>query len=217
MNEQEMKARFQELLPWHVNGTLDVDQRRWVDEYLREHPEAKGELNWFESLQNRMQDNAPNVSDEIGMDKLFHRIRTERKAKAPSFMERVSELLGIKFTPALAMTAGVILAQAGIIGALLLKQGPESVPDFAQTRGVQTSNIFAGPFVQITFRPDATEQDIRALLTSVQGNIVSGPGQLGGYYVAVPGGKADEAAKKLQGNKAVESTSVVAQLPAVGN
>ena len=33
-----MKSRFDELLPFYVNGTLDDTDRAWVDDYLREHP-----------------------------------------------------------------------------------------------------------------------------------------------------------------------------------
>ena len=39
-----MSERLTELLPWYVNGTLAENDRRWVDEYLAEHPEARGEL-----------------------------------------------------------------------------------------------------------------------------------------------------------------------------
>jgi hypothetical protein len=210
MDHQEMRARFEELLPWHVNGSLDPDQRAWVDQYLSDHPELRGEMHWFQSLQARLHENAPAVSEELGMDKLFTRIRAERRAPAPSLMERVRELFGFKLTPAFAMTAALLLVQAAVITGLMIER-----PDVATTRAVP--GAYAGPFVRVSFQPQATEQEIRLLLVEVQGQLVAGPGQLGNYYLMVPAGTADAAVKKLEASKAVEAVAVVQELPPVGN
>ena len=76
-----MKSRFDELLPFYVNGTLEESDRAWVDEYLREHPKSAAELQWYRTLQDTMQRDAPAVSAEVGLDKVMARIRGER---APS-------------------------------------------------------------------------------------------------------------------------------------
>ena len=34
-------TRFDELLPFYVNGTLSATDRAWVDGYLDEHPTAR--------------------------------------------------------------------------------------------------------------------------------------------------------------------------------
>ena len=44
-----MKSRFDELLPFYVNGSLPEADRAWVDSYLREHPKAEAELHWYEA------------------------------------------------------------------------------------------------------------------------------------------------------------------------
>src|SRR5687768_8001338 len=49
-----MKSRFDELLPFYVNGSLPPADREWVDAYLREHPRAVGELDWYRTLQTRL-------------------------------------------------------------------------------------------------------------------------------------------------------------------
>ena len=43
--------RFDELLPWYVNGTLSDEDRAWVERHLAEHPDARAELDWYQSLQ----------------------------------------------------------------------------------------------------------------------------------------------------------------------
>ena len=56
-----MNERFEELLPWYVNGTLGAEDRAFVEAYLEQHPEARSELEWYRSLQQRVQENAPAV------------------------------------------------------------------------------------------------------------------------------------------------------------
>jgi anti-sigma factor RsiW len=73
-----MKSRFDELLPFYVNGTIDPTDREWVDAYLREHPKSAAELQWYRSLQDTMQRDTPAVPAEIGLDKVMARIRAAR-------------------------------------------------------------------------------------------------------------------------------------------
>mgnify|MGYP000467520649 CR=1 FL=1 len=50
--------RFSELLPWYVNGSISDEDRAWVDGYLKDHPDARSELSFYQSLQKRMRENA---------------------------------------------------------------------------------------------------------------------------------------------------------------
>src|SRR5438552_854530 len=90
-----MKSRFDELLPFYVNGSLSDADRAWVDAYLHEHPAALAELNWYRSLQTKLREDVPAVSSEVGMERALRRIRTEgpapqnaRRAVAPSTVWR---------------------------------------------------------------------------------------------------------------------------------
>ena len=49
-----MNTRFDELLPFYVNGTLAEADREWVDAYLREHAQAAAELDGCRTLQTRI-------------------------------------------------------------------------------------------------------------------------------------------------------------------
>jgi hypothetical protein len=66
--------RFNELLPWYVNGTLDATDRAWMDKYLQDHPQACQQLRWEQLLREEVQRNSPNVSEEIGLAKVMARI-----------------------------------------------------------------------------------------------------------------------------------------------
>jgi hypothetical protein len=213
MNEQEMRQHFQELLPWHVNGTLDPDQRVWVENYVRTHPDAKAELVWNESLQSKFQARMPTVAADAGWDTLQQRIRQERRAAAPSILEKITKFFGgIRLTPALTTAAAVILVQAGVIGTLLKHGDPDNAGNKDIYRNVGTAP-YTGPVVAVTFKEAATEKELRQLLRSVDASIISGPGQLGNYILLIPGGRINDAAKLLQANSLVEAASVLEHLP----
>jgi hypothetical protein len=211
-----MKKRFQELAPWHVNGTLEPSEREWVDRYLRDHPEARAELRWWDSLSARIRENVPAVSAEVGMDKFMARVRAERRASRPvtsiGIVERINEFFArLHLTPALAVAATLIVAQAGVIGGLLLQQRTEG--DLSAVRTIGPAQIVTGPVVQVSFKPDVPEREIRSLLVSVNGMLVGGPGQLGNYLVLVPADKVKDAAEKIAASGLADEVSVLPHPP----
>jgi hypothetical protein len=212
MNDQRAKDRFQELLPWHVNGTLSAAQREWVLWYLREHPETTGELRWYESLRDKILRNAPEVSSDVGWRSFAKRIRDERRAAAPSIFARIGEwLASMHFTPAFAAAAAVILAQAAIIGALLRQSSMQD--DLGAARAIPAASQAIGPVIQINFKPEASERDMRMLLMEIEGSLVGGPGQLGNYVVRVPADRTHAAAKKLESSPLVDVVMVLPRWP----
>jgi len=222
MNDTNGRRRFRELLPWHVNGTLEKSDRAWVELYLREHPEASNELRWTERLQTQIREAAPEVAPEVGMDRFMALIHAEARAtpraaaaRAPAgFGERLRAFFaGLQLTPAVGIAAAVIVAQAGIIGALLTAQGGGE-DEFSTVRSIAPGQIVSGPVLQVSFRADAPERELRALLVSVGGTLVGGPGQLGNYLVTVPSDKLERATKQLAASNLVEDVSVLAQMPA---
>src|SRR2546422_6405133 len=86
MDEQEstMRRRFAELAPWHVNGTLSQADRAWVEDYVRSHPKAAAELQWYASLQEKIKADIPQVSPDIGLERLLNRVRLEKRRVAKS-------------------------------------------------------------------------------------------------------------------------------------
>lgn len=216
-----MSERFTELLPWYVNGRINADDRAWVDEHLRANPQAAAELRWYESLQRRVQENAPNVSDEIGMDralaKIQHdlqgekRIAAARRAQTPTAMERVRNWLGsFGLTPALTAAVAVIALQGGLIFKLM-QPADDEITGIRASRGVL---VTAQPLLKVNFAADAKEADIRMLLLEVRGDLVRGPGQLGDYFVNVPQGQLAVAAARMKADKIVEAVAEVPGLPA---
>jgi anti-sigma factor RsiW len=202
-----MDERFSELLPWYVNGTLNAEDRAWVERYLKEHPQARAELDWYRSLKAKIHDSVPEVPATIGLAKTMLLIRGDR----PTLAEKISAFFGdFALRPAMALGMfAVIAAQSGVIFNMI-QQADE---DEMQIRALKAVRVDEGPMLKISFAPEAKEADIRFALVSVQGTLAGGPGQLGDYYVRVPAGKEQEFADRLKGNAIVQTVALVPGLP----
>jgi hypothetical protein len=199
--------RFDELVAFYVNGTLDADDRAWFESYLKEHPEAASEVDWYRSLQRRIHDNAPAVPATIGLSKAMTLIRGDQ----PTFGERFMALFGfLQMRPALALAGLAVIA---VQGGVILQMYNASENDANEVRALKASVAKEGPMLKINFAPDAKEADIRHLLMSVQGRLAGGPGQLGDYFVVVPAGKEAATADKLKSNPIVQAVALAPGLP----
>lgn len=202
-----MKERFDELLPWYANGTLNDEERAWVDRYLAEHPESRAELDWYRSLSHKLRETAPAVPETIGLAKAMTLIRGDR----PTLAERVSAFFaGFGMRPAVALAGLAIVAvQGGIIFNLM----QSSRDDAAELRSLRATVTDEGPVLKVNFSPQAREADIRLLLVSINGRLTGGPGQLGDWYVAVPKGQEAAAADKLKGQPIVLAVELAPGVP----
>lgn len=199
-----MNERFEELLPWYANGSLGAEDRAWVESYLEQHPEARGELDWYRSLQRRVQENAPAVPATIGLARTMRLIQGDR----PTFAERIGAFFGnFGARPAYAMAAlAVVAVQGGVILTLMGENADE-------IRAMHTVRVDDGPVLKISFAPDAKESDIRMLVVQVHGELAGGPGQLGDYYLRVPAGSESAALATVQGAPIVQAASLAPGVP----
>ncbi len=202
-----MTDRFEELLPWFVNGSLGAEDRDWVERYLVAHPEANAELAWYRSLQSRIKDGAPAVPDTIGLAQAMARIAADR----PGLAQRLTAFLGtLGMRPAAAFAASAIFA---VQGAFILNLLDSARDNGVEIRALRPALADERPMLKINFAADAKEAEIRLLLMSVQGRLAGGPGQLGDYYVVVPAGKEVALAEQLKAHPIVQAVVVAPGLP----
>jgi hypothetical protein len=187
---------------------------------LREHPKSAGELQWYRSLQETMQRDAPAVSAEVGLDKVMARIRAERaparaaaKPAAPSLGDRLRGWLAAiapqpLLRPALAGALAVVMVQAVVIANLVNKGD-----DTSDIRAARPTVVDPGPFLKVNFKADAREADIRMLLVEIDGTLAGGPGQLGDWYVRIPEARIAAAADKVKASAIVDGVARVDALP----
>ncbi len=209
MNENDIHdgERFEELLPWYVNGTLGEADRAFVERHLAEHPEARPEVDWYQSLQLRVREAAPAVPETIGLARTMQLIRGDQ----PTLSERIQAFFGnFGMRPALALAGlAVVAVQSGVM--LDMMYGAKE--NEAEIRSLRATRVEEGPLLKINFAADAKEVDMRLLLASVQGQLAGGPGQLGDWYVRVPEGRQQAALDTLKSNPLVLSAALSAGVP----
>lgn len=213
--------RFDELLPFYVNGTLESTEREWVDAYLREHPQAASELDSCRTLQTRLRADVPAVSSEVGLERTLSRIRREgpapqlaRRAAPPTFRERLGDWLSTLVPqPVLKPAFAVALAVVAVQGVVIVQMAGDDDTSLIRS-APPTAVVDQGPYLKVNFKADAREADIRLLLVEVHGSLAAGPGQLGDYYLRIPAAQADAAAGKLKSSTIVDAVAVVDALPA---
>ncbi|HEX6019868.1 MAG TPA: hypothetical protein VFZ28_17375 [Burkholderiaceae bacterium] len=212
-----MKQRFDELLPFYVNDTLDETDRAWVDAYLREHPKSAAELQWYRTLEETIKRDVPAVSAEVGLDKAMARIRAERvparARKAPGLGQRLREFFASitpqpVLKPALAAALAVVVVQGFVIADLVTRPDEST-----EIRAQRPTVVDPGPFLKVNFKADAREADIRLLLVEVDGSLAGGPGQLGDWYVRIPEAHIAAAAAALKASPIVDGVARVDALP----
>ena len=202
-----MNERFEELLPWYANGTLEGEDRAFVEAYLEQNPAARSELEWYRSLQQRVRENVPAVPATIGLARTMRLIQGDR----PTFSERVSAFFGnLGLRPSYALAAlAVVAVQGGVITSLL-----GDVRDNAdQIRALRAVRVEEGPMLKVSFAPEAKETDIRMLLVQVHGELAGGPGQLGDYYLRVPAGSEAASLARVQAAPIVQAASLAPGVP----
>jgi anti-sigma factor RsiW len=176
------------LLPWHAAGTLNARDARRVEEALARDPELSRQFavireEYAETIGLNESLGAPSAR---AMQSLFAAIdaEPERKPAGSVGISRGVARLFAALTPrTLAWSAGlaalVLLAQAGVIGAMLMRSSPGSFQtasldaDGPVTRGLRSE---APLRALVQFAPDARVADITALLDSYHATIIDARG-----------------------------------------
>ncbi|SDC52436.1 hypothetical protein SAMN05444679_103282 [Variovorax sp. CF079] len=202
-----MNKRFEELLPWYANGTLGAEERAWVDAYLEQNPEARSELDWYRSLQQRVQESAPAVPATIGLARAMRLIQGDR----PTLGERIGAFFGnFGMRPSYAMAG---LALVAVQGGVILNLLGDVRENENEIRALHAVRVEEAPMLKISFAPDAKEADIRMLVVQVHGELAGGPGQLGDYYLRVPAGTEAAALARAQAAPIVQAASLAPGVP----
>jgi hypothetical protein len=209
--ELSAKERFDELIVWYVNGTLEPQDRRWVEDYLRDHPDSYHELDWHGQLKEASDIQNMEIPPSVGLRGLLEQVRADKAKQSNGLLARIlGGLASLNTRPAFAFAAVLVLAQAVALGFLTreLRDRDQIISRYSATRGIPGQAPLDLPTLQVTFKSSATEREIRLLLVSIQGTIVDGPKQLGGYTVAVRTRDPDEARMLLEGSAIVELVSL---------
>ncbi|MEO5863225.1 MAG: hypothetical protein ABIQ03_12285 [Burkholderiales bacterium] len=201
------KQRYDDLVLWYVNGTLDQESKAWVEEYLLVHPDAQHELAWHHELRNAVHIRNLNIPADVGLHRLLEQVKAEQAKSRDSWVKRGWNVLaGMNARPAFAMAGGLVLAQAITLGFLVkeVRDQDQLISGYSATRAAADQQELNRPALQVTFKSSATERDIRFLLIQIQGRIIDGPKQLGDFTVSVPEERFEQAKATLEKSVIVE-------------
>jgi anti-sigma-K factor RskA len=203
-----------QLLSWYVNGTLTGPDRDRVEAALRNEAGASTLLEWEKSLSQAVKnDPSLEIAEDRNLDQVMQRIRAELNpaaaaAKKPA-RERSRFLEWFQWSPALAVACGVVAIQFGIMAHMWTTRGEEGEYSGVRSIAANRSQVY----VRVTFKPESTEIEMRELIRSVGAEIVSGPSQLGDYYLIIANKTAPQSLSALQSSPNVESAELVNALP----
>lgn len=163
------------LLPWYVNGTLGAEERRQVEAYLERSAHARDEVELLRQLRRQVkEEKVENSPGELGLQRLKREIK-QAEAQPESSDRMADKVITVaSFWRPLAVAACLaVVIQAGVL--VGINSGIVSLDG-----GVTTASGNAA-VLQVTFAPDATEQQIRDVLQAAGASIADGPTALGIY------------------------------------
>ncbi|HEY7842834.1 MAG TPA: hypothetical protein VID30_04030 [Bradyrhizobium sp.] len=219
-------SEIEMLLPWHAAGTLNSRDARRVEEALARDPELARQYaaireEFAETISLNESLGAPSAR---AMQKLFAAIDAEPVRKPSAFSNLATRISGFfaSLSPrTLAWSASLgalaLVAQAGVIGAVLIKNQSSTFQTASLSMNEPITRNLAGdvapPRALVRFTPDARISDITALLDSYKASIVDAKGGLFRLQFGNRAMSKDQVAgliSRLQGEKIV-NLAVAAQ------
>ena len=182
-----------DLIADYCNNRLAANEKADFESLLQDDHELLEECKDFQGFQKlyRQIDPAePSPSDAI-FDRISRKVsvvsahqKAERKAPVQSsplaesirsFWQRIREFITVPWMLAVAQTVVIVL---------LLIPAPEQ-NTYSTLSATKVATIAEKIGINVVFRPNAPESDIRSLLHTIQGSISSGPSREGRYVVSI--------------------------------
>jgi len=179
----------QQLLPWHVNGTLAADETARVEAHLAECEDCRHDLACERELAREVA-LLPLDIDE-GWQALAMRLPDARASDAARRVPLFSRSGPVGWAVGGALAASVVLSVA-IVGL----QRPAAPAQTYRTLG--SSAAAASGQVVVLFRPDTPEQQMRTILAAQGARVVDGPTAAGAYVLHIDGPSATDAINALR-------------------
>lgn len=168
----------EELLPFLVNGTLDIDERTQVRAQVATDRDLAEQAQILRRIRAQMQAEETQYSPgEMGLARLMRDLDADSRTTPEP-----AKVLGFERRPVISALAAVI-ATVAVISGVNLMRGASDAPE-APVYYEQASGDAADAVLTIAFRPDATQTQMTELMLNYGLVMVDGPSALGLYRVA---------------------------------
>lgn len=165
MSEQKQmmseSQRFEELLPFYLNGQLEPEDEQFVTGYLEKHPSAQNTLQFSRKMRGVVKATGSGRDPEASLQRLLVAFQPEAQ---PGFFQRLKDWLGqMGVSPALAVALVVIMLQTVAGGLYILsgRSGQDGVTVAAlkaqkpHARLLIASDVDAEPLLDVLHRFEA--------------------------------------------------------------
>jgi len=168
------------LLPWLVNGSLEAEQRAWLDAHVAGCPDCRRERTLLEDLHAAC---LQEEESEAGVDAGWRRVRAcvQPRTAAPSAWQAWRR----RWAQAPHWVGWTLATQAALLvvaGALLLVAQPRGIPSPPAYRTLGTASSGS---LMVMVDPTMREAQWRGLLQASGARIVDGPNAAGAYVLSV--------------------------------
>jgi hypothetical protein len=204
----------QRLLPWLANGTLEAEERAWLERHLEACELCREELQQLQALHAARAAAAGDDAASTGdVDAGWRRMR--RKLPQATRPPGWSEAVRTYWRSMPAWFAGAAAAQVALLlalGVLLYRAPSPAAPAYHTLANAPSAGRASGNLV-VVFDPQLSEARMRRLLAASEAHIVDGPNDAGAYVLAVPPQRVDSVRDAL---RAASGVIMVENLSAEG-
>jgi anti-sigma factor RsiW len=179
----------QQLLPWHVNGTLSAEETARVDAHLAVCEDCRQDIAAERELAREV------ALLPLHVDEGWQAMAL-RMGGAPAGNDNRRPGLLRRPVPAGWAVGGAIAASLALTLAISGLQRPVVPDQTFHTLGSPASDA-AGQAV-VLFRPDTTEQQMRTILDAQGARVIDGPTAAGAYVLRLDGRSATDAIGALR-------------------
>jgi len=179
-----------DLIPDYCNNRLDANEKADFENLLQKDHKLLDEYNdflGFQKLYRQIDPAEPSPSDAI-FNQISRKVSAHQKVerKTPVQSSPLAESIRYywqQFRESITMPWMLAAAQTVVIVLLLLPATQQDTySTLSATKEAATAERIT---INVVFRPNALESDIRSLLQSIQGSISSGPSMEGLYVVSI--------------------------------
>lgn len=204
------ETRFEALLPFFVNQTLDANDQAWMEDHLSTHAQARQQLQFEKVLRDTVLQTRPQQAESERLNQLLKSLEADRKSRNPkggliawwdslALGEWMKSPIRIP-SAAFAMVAVLFVAQS----VFFVSEMSQST----QEQSYRSSRPECGPTaprLRVVFTPDAKHVEIVQLMRKLEMTVRNGPSENGDLWLSVaPGRSLDEALSMLRASPLVE-------------
>ncbi|MCL4688100.1 MAG: hypothetical protein KJ007_05995 [Burkholderiales bacterium] len=192
-----------------VAGNLPDDRRAALEESLNRDAALREALELVRLEERAVRQWAGRRMPVGDFDALYSQVSSRLRETPPAPETNGSSggwrwldwLASPQWRPALAGLFLLVVGQSVVIAWLAQDRPPDAAVE--AYRSARPASALPHEFVAVTFRPEASEEQIRRFLLELEGQILAGPKPSGEYVVTAPGRAGTALADHIRGNPIV--------------